>query len=139
MRTVSVSRVLIANQPAGCSKIKNYSPTKLTWIDRTAKTNDRIDARQQAVLLSMNEMPRVHMPREGVREWRRTIQDRRNLVNTLTQTKKRTRSLLKIRGLKKAHRGTWWNTTNRTWMRQEADRGDAPWRDRFKPGSRASR
>ena len=91
MRTVSVSRVLIANQPAGCSKIKNYSRTKLTWIDRTAKTNDRIDARQQAVLLSMNEMPRVHMPREGVREWRRTIQDRRNLVNTLTQTKKRTR------------------------------------------------
>ena len=53
-------------------------PTKLTWI-RTAKKNDRIDARKQAVLLSMNELPRVHMPREGVREWRRMIQHRRTL------------------------------------------------------------
>jgi hypothetical protein len=47
----------------------------------------------------------------------------------MTQTKNRIRSLLKRQGLKKAHRGTWWNATNRTWMRQEAERGDAPWRD----------
>ena len=110
-------------------RLEVSNPTKLTWIYRTAKKNDRIDARKQAVLLSMNELPRVHMPHEGVREWRRTIQHRRNLVNTMTQTKNRIRSLLKSKGLKKAHRGTWWNTTNRTWMRQEAEGGDAPWRD----------
>jgi transposase len=110
-------------------RLEVSNPTKLTWIYRTAKKNDRIDARKQAVLLSMNELPRVHMPREGVREWRRTIQHRRNVVNTMTQTKNRIRSLLKSQDLKKAHRGTWWNTTNRTWMRQQADRDDAPWRD----------
>ena len=84
-----------------CLEVSN--PTKLTWIYRTAKKNDRIDARKRAVLLSMNELPRVHMPCEHVREWRRTIQHRRNLVNTMTQTKNRIRSLLKSQGLKKAH------------------------------------
>jgi len=110
-------------------RLEVSNPTKLTWIYRTAKKNDRIDARKQAVLLSMNELPRVHMPCEGVREWRRTIQHRRNLVNTMTQTKNRIRSLLKSQGLKRSHRGTWWNTTNRTWMRQEAEHGDGLWRE----------
>ena len=50
--------------------IKVANPSKMTWIYRTAKKNDRIDARKQAVLLSMNELPRAHMPCEGVREWR---------------------------------------------------------------------
>jgi transposase len=110
-------------------RLEVSNPAKLTWIYRTAKKNDRIDARKQAVLLSMNELPRVHMPRKEVREWRRMIQHRRNLVNAMTQTKNRIRSLLKSQGLKKPHRGTWWNTTNRTWMRQEAEGRDAPWRD----------
>ena len=35
------------------------NPTRLTWIYRTAKKNDRIDARRQAVLFSMNELLRV--------------------------------------------------------------------------------
>ena len=51
-------------------RLEVNNPTKPTWIYRTAKKNDRIDARKQTVLLSMNELPRVHMPREAVREWR---------------------------------------------------------------------
>ncbi len=110
-------------------RLEVRNPTKLTWIYRTAKKNDRIDARKQAVLLSMNELPCVHMPHESVRQWRRTIQHRRNLVNSMTQTKNRIRSLLKSQGLKKPHRGAWWSTATRTWMRQEAEHGDAPWQD----------
>jgi len=109
-------------------RLEISNPTKLTWIYRTAKKNDRIDARKQAVLLSMGEVPRVHMPCKEVREWRRTIQHRRNLVNTMTQTKNRIRSLLKSQGLKRPHRGGWWNGTNRVWMRQEAERDGDPWR-----------
>jgi transposase len=71
----------------------------------------------------------VHMPFKEVREWRRTIQHLRNLVNTMTQTKNRIRSLLKSQGLKRSHRGGWWNGTNRAWMRQEAERDGAPWRE----------
>jgi len=110
-------------------RLEVSNPTKLTWIYRTAKKNDRIDARKQAVLLSMDEVPRVHMPCKAVREWRRTIQHRRNLVNTMTQTKNRIRSLLKSQGLKRPHRGGCWNGTNRAWMRQETERDGGPWRE----------
>ncbi|MHC4930515.1 MAG: hypothetical protein ACYTFU_12890 [Planctomycetota bacterium] len=34
------------------------NPTKMTWIYRTAKKNDRIDARKMAVLLSIGELPK---------------------------------------------------------------------------------
>jgi len=110
-------------------RLEVSNPTKLSWIYRTAKKNDRIDARKQAVLLSMDEIPRVHMPSKAVREWRRTIQHRRNLVNTMTQTKNRIRSVLKSQGLKRSDGGGWWNGTNRAWMRQEAEREGAPWRE----------
>jgi hypothetical protein len=38
------------------------NPVKVTWIYRTSKKNDRIDARKQAVLLSIGEIPKVYMP-----------------------------------------------------------------------------
>ena len=44
------------------------NPSKMTWIYRTAKNNDRIDARRQALLLSIGEIPKVHMPRKQIRQ-----------------------------------------------------------------------
>ena len=38
------------------------NPSKMTWIYRTAKKNDRLDDRKMAVLLSIGEVPSVHMP-----------------------------------------------------------------------------
>ncbi len=38
------------------------NPSKMTWIYRTAKKNDRIDACKMAVLLSIDEVPAVYMP-----------------------------------------------------------------------------
>jgi len=46
------------------------NPAKMTWIYRTAKKTDRIDARKQAVLLSIGKIPKVHMPQKHVRQWR---------------------------------------------------------------------
>ena len=51
-------------------KLVVSNPSKMTWIYRTAKKTDRIDARKQAVLLSMNEIPQVHMPNKAIRQWR---------------------------------------------------------------------
>jgi len=46
----------------GCvDSIKVANPDKMTWIYRTAKKNDRMDARKMAVLLSIGEIPAVHM------------------------------------------------------------------------------
>jgi len=95
------------------------NPTKMTWIYRTAKKNDRIDARKQAVLLSIGEVPKVHIPSKEIRQWRVTIQHRRKIVNRITGVKNRIRALLKANGFTKpTAKGSWWRLSNRAWMRQ---------------------
>jgi len=93
------------------------NPAKMTWIYRTAKKNDRLDARKQAVLLSIGEIPKVHMPTRKVRQWRQTILHRRRLIGRIVQVKNRIRALLKSQGLRQPlHRGNWWKVANRLWM-----------------------
>jgi transposase len=93
------------------------NPSKMTWIYRTAKKNDRLDARKQAVLLSIGEIPKVHMPTRKVRQWRQTILHRRGLIGRMVQVKNRIRALLKAEGFRKPHhRGSWWKASNRMWM-----------------------
>jgi transposase len=97
------------------------NPHELTWIYRTSKKNDRIDARKQAVLLSIGEVPKVHIPKPEVRQWRRTIQHRRVLVNRTVGVKNRIRAVLRAHGLTQAlHQGSWWKAANVQWMRQQA-------------------
>jgi transposase len=94
------------------------NPSKMTWIYRTAKKNDRIDSRKQAVLLSIGEIPAVHMPSVEVRQWRNTILHRRNLVNKVTAVKNKIRAVLKSQGFTRAmHRGSLWNRSNRGWLK----------------------
>jgi len=100
------------------------NPTKMTWIYRTAKKTDRVDARKQAVLLSIGEVPKVHIPSKEIRQWRVTIQHRRKIVNRITQVKNRIRALLKANGFTRpAQRGSWWKLSNRAWMHQLAEEG----------------
>ncbi len=107
------------------------NPTKMTWIYRTAKKNDRIDARKMAVLLSINELPTVYMPSKEVRQWRQTILHRQKIIRDISQVKNRIRASLKSEGHNKpAHRGGWWKRVNRLWMARlcdEQDRADALW------------
>jgi transposase len=96
----------------------------MTWIYRTAKKTDRIDARKQAVLLSIGEIPAVHMPSRQVRQWRNTILHRRKIVSRITAIKNRIRAVLKSVGFTKVlHRGSWWKKANRFWMRSLAEEG----------------
>ncbi len=93
----------------------------MTWIYRTSKKNDRIDCRKQAVLLSIGEVPPVHIPSRQVRQWRGTIQQRRGIVNRIVSVKNRIRALLKAHGLTQPlHKGSWWKAANLEWMRQQA-------------------
>jgi transposase len=97
------------------------NPHKMTWVYRTSKKNDRIDARKQAVLLSIGEVPPVHIPQREVRQWRATIQQRRGIVNRIVSVKNRIRALLKANGLSQPpYKGSLWKTANLHWMRQEA-------------------
>ena len=107
------------DQLGGCVEdITVSNPSKMTWIYRTAKKTDRVDARKQAVLLSIGEVPKVHIPAREVRQWRVTIQHRRKIVNRITSVKNRIRAHLKGNGFSKAPvRGSWWKVSNRVWMR----------------------
>lgn len=98
--------------------IRVVNPTKLTWIYRTDKKNDRIDARKMAVLMSINELPTVYMPDKEIRQWRQTILHRKNIVSKVGQVKNRIRATLKSQGHNKpANKGSWWKKLNRIWMK----------------------
>jgi len=104
------------------------NPSQMAWIFRTPKKSDRIDARKQAVLLQMGELPAVHMPNKAVRQWRGQIQHRRKLLNTRTQIKNRIRALIKSQGHRKPiGTGGWWNQASRQWMVGLAEQVGEPW------------
>ena len=97
------------------------NPCKATWIYRTTKKTDRIDARKLAVLLSIGELPTVHVPSKEVRQWRQMILHRRNIVRDICRVKNRIRAVLKSVGyFKAAHKGGWWKRLNIEWMHQAA-------------------
>jgi transposase len=99
--------------------IKVANPDKMTWIYRTTKKNDRMDARKMAVLLSIGEIPAVYMPTKEVRQWRMVICHRKKLLSTYVTAKNRIRAIFKSQGIgKAANQGKWWNRHNRLWMRQ---------------------
>jgi len=90
----------------------------MTWIYRTAKKNDRIDARKMAVLLSIGEVPAVYMPSKEVRQWRETILHRKKIVTKIVQVKNRIRATFKSQGYSKpSEKGSWWKKANRLWMK----------------------
>lgn len=100
-------------------EIKVANPTKMTWIYRTAKKNDRIDARKMAVLMSIGELPTVYMPTAEVRQWRQAILQRRKIISEVVQSKNRIRASLKSQGHSSPeHGGGWWKKANRFWMRR---------------------
>jgi len=103
--------------------IKVANPSKMTWIYRTGKKNDRIDARKMAVLLSIGEIPEVYMPSREVRQWRETILHRQKIVCKVVQVKNRIRATLKSQGYSNAAiKGSWWKRSNRLWMRSVCER-----------------
>ena len=94
------------------------NPSKMTWIYRTTKKNDRIDARKMAVLLSIGEVPAVYMPSKEVRQWRETILHRKKIVSKRVQVKNRIRATLKSQGYSQPlEKGSWWKKANMLWMR----------------------
>lgn len=100
-------------------RIAVCNPTKTTWIFRTKKKTDRIDARKLAILLSIGELPTVHVPTKEIRQWRQMILQRRNFVKDVCRTKNRIRALLKSVGhFKAGFKGSWWKKANMLWMRQ---------------------
>ena len=108
-------------------KVCVCNPSKMTWIYRTAKKNDHIDARKMAVLLRIGELPTVHMPDAAIRQWRQMILYRQELLRKQTRVKNQLIALLKSQGLcHPTHQGSWWKRANREWMLSLASTASKP-------------
>ena len=79
-------------------------PGKLRLIFAGRRKNDRLDAAKLAMLLRMDVVSAVHVPSVDVRQWRRMIEARRELIAKRTRTKNQIRSLLRNNGLRSQHR-----------------------------------
>lgn len=82
-------------------------PGQCRLIFKSKKKTDRIDAEKLAKLLFLNEVPSIHVPNINIRDWRRLIIFRQNLVAEGTRVKNRIRGLLRRYGIK-AVTGLWY-------------------------------
>lgn len=89
-------------------------PGQLRLIFRSKRKNDRVDAFKLAFLLRLGQIPEVHVPPAGVREWRQMIRFRYNLINERTRTKNRIRNLLRTQGIESPYK--LWNRRGLEWL-----------------------
>lgn len=74
-------------------------PGQLRLIFRSKRKNDRVDAAKLAMLLLMDQVPQVHVPRPEVRQWRSLIEFRQRLIAKRVRVKNALRSLVRGQGL----------------------------------------
>jgi transposase len=88
-------------------EVQVANPSRIPWLFRDGRKNDRLDARKLAILLYMDQLPKVHLPPREISAWRSLINYRRALVQQRTAIKIRVRTLLRSRGLRYARRNLW--------------------------------
>ena len=71
------------------------NPSRIPWLFRDGRKNDRLDARKLATLLYLNQLPTVHLPPAEVSAWRALISHRRTLVKRRTMIKNQVRTILR--------------------------------------------
>ncbi|GMU58237.1 MAG: hypothetical protein AMXMBFR33_73830 [Candidatus Xenobia bacterium] len=89
--------------------------SKVTWLYRDGRKNDRIDARKLATLLYLEQLPTVHLPPEEVSSWRALINYRRRLVQQRAAMKTRIRAMLRGSGLCYMKKNVW-TRKGRAWL-----------------------
>jgi len=88
-------------------EVQVANASRIPWLYRDGKKNDRMDAKKLAILLSMNQLPTVHLPSADVSAWRALIQHRRGLMARQTMTKNRIRAILRTFAMRCPHRSLW--------------------------------
>ncbi len=84
---------------AGCElQVANVNHDAWRWQNVKRKT-DRLDALKLAQLSAMNPLGLVHLPAQGVREWRSLLEYRQSLVARRTAVKNRIRAILDREGV----------------------------------------
>lgn len=74
-------------------------PGELHTIFRSKKKHDKLDAAKLAKVLYLEVVPRVHVPKAEVRQWRMCIEFRRKLLGKGTALKSQLRALCRSLGI----------------------------------------
>ena len=102
-----------------CHRVVVAHPGKLRLISQCKRKHDRIDAEKLAVLLRVDLLPQVHVPKVQVRHWRKMIEFRRRAVDARTRTKNSLRSLLRSELIVKPKGvGGLWTKKGLAWLAQ---------------------
>jgi len=88
-------------------EVQVANPSRIPWLFRDGRKNDRLDARKLVTLLYLKQLPTVHLPSAEVSGWRALINHRRGLVTQRTQIKNQIRAILRAFGVVCPYRNLW--------------------------------
>ena len=88
-------------------EVQVANPSRIPWLYRSGKKNDRIDAKKLAILLAMDQLPTVHLPSGDVSTWRTLINHRRTLVSRRTAVKNQIHAILRAHAVRCPYRRCW--------------------------------
>jgi transposase len=108
------------------AELEVANPSHQGWRWRNVKKKtDRMDALKLAQLSATNQLPKVHLPEAGVRQWRGLIHYRHHQVRRRTAIKNRIRAILNSEGIDMAEGKRGWGKQQLQTVRQMA----RPWED----------
>lgn len=97
------------------TEVQVANPSRIPWLFRDGRKNDRLDARKLATLLYLDQLPQVHLPAPDVSAWRALINYRRTLVKRRTTLKNQMRSIVRAFGYVCPYKSCW-TRKGRTWL-----------------------
>lgn len=100
------------------AEVQVANPSRIPWLFRDGRKNDRLDARKLATLLSLDQLPTVHLPSADVSGWRALIHHRRGLIRRRTMTKNQVWAILRAFNHRCPHKSLW-TRAGRAWLEQQ--------------------
>ena len=100
-------------------EVANTNEEAWAWRKVKRKT-DRDDALKLARMSAMNQLPTVHLPEHGVRQWRSILHYRQTLVARRTSVKNRIRSILEAEAIRLPSGKAGWTRVQRLRLREMA-------------------
>ena len=91
-------------------------PGALRLIFKSKKKHDRVDAKKLATLLYLGQVPAVHVPSAGVRQWRKLIELRQSLLASRVAEKNRIRAVLRNHAVAVPRRPGLWTKKGAAWL-----------------------
>ena len=88
-------------------KITVANASRIPWLFRSGRKNDRLDAQKLSILSYLRQVPQVHLPPPQVSAWRGLINERRQWVTKRTRAKIQIRALLRTQALRCPHKSLW--------------------------------